>query len=79
MKLLVKRWGNSLAVRLPKEVATRAELGEGSGLTLEMKGNAIVLTPDRRRPSLNELLADYERAGAQPELDWGESQGSEEW
>jgi antitoxin MazE len=53
----VGRWGNSLAVRLPREIANRAKLTEGAAVDLEIESGHVVIRPRREAPSLDELLA----------------------
>ncbi len=57
MNTQVARWGNSLAVRLPRQVADAAGLAEGTTVELEVTDGVIRLVPTRRRYSLDELLA----------------------
>jgi antitoxin MazE len=55
----VSRWGNSLAVRLPKSVVDALNLKEGDDVALEVLGErslAVARTPDNR-----ELLARLRR------------------
>ena len=49
MELMVSKWGNSLAVRLPAESAKRIGVGEGDILIAEISGDGrLVLAPERR-------------------------------
>ena len=49
MELLVSRWGNSLAVRLPAELAKRIGVGEGDILSAEVSADGrLVLIPKSR-------------------------------
>jgi antitoxin MazE len=53
----VSKWGNSLGVRLPRDVAARAGLSEGARIDIEgFADGRIVITPARRRFTLDELL-----------------------
>lgn len=48
MKLLVSRWGNSLAVRLPVECIRAAGLKEGDSVDASITpGGQITLAPER--------------------------------
>lgn len=48
MKLLIVKWGNSLAVRLPSECLRQAGLREGDRLDLEIDASGqIRLTPEQ--------------------------------
>jgi antitoxin MazE len=59
VQLRVSKWGNSLGLRVPREVAARAGLREGTRVEIEgFADGRIVITPSRRRFTLEELLAD---------------------
>lgn len=47
MELMVSKWGNSLAVRLPAESARRIGVGEGDTLIAEVSADGrLVLAPE---------------------------------
>ena len=47
MELMVSKWGNSLAVRLPAESAKRIGVGEGDTLIAEVSADGrLVLAPE---------------------------------
>jgi len=49
VKLMVSKWGNSLAVRLPAESAERIGVGEGDALIAEVSADGhLVLAPEGR-------------------------------
>jgi antitoxin MazE len=49
MELMVSKWGNSLAVRLPAESAKRIGVGEGDTLIAEISADGrLVLAPEGR-------------------------------
>lgn len=77
MELTVKRWGNSLALRIPSKVADEVNLQEDTVVRLDVRGGRIVV---ERKPtfSLDAHLAEL-RAGAKlhPLLDWGQPVGTE--
>ena len=78
-KAQMVRWGNSLAVRIPKSVAEEAKLREGDNLTLEVEAPGAVALRAADRPSLNELLAQVTPENLHREQDWGEVGGAEIW
>jgi len=45
MHVRIQRWGNSLAVRIPKPLAKDAKIKEGSILNVTISGGKIVATP----------------------------------
>ena len=47
MELMVSRWGNSLAVRLPAESAKKIGVGEGDTLIAEVSADgSLILAPE---------------------------------
>ena len=80
-KAQMAKWGNSLAVRIPKEVAERARLKEGDAVELTAARGRIELRRSTRVPSLEELVAQITLENRYPETDWGSDVGREkiEW
>ncbi|MEH1812288.1 MAG: AbrB/MazE/SpoVT family DNA-binding domain-containing protein, partial [Nostoc sp.] len=57
MTTVVAKWGNSLAIRLPKALAEQVNVKEGTDITFSISGNSIVITPQQRKKyTLDELL-----------------------
>ncbi|HXE56046.1 MAG TPA: AbrB/MazE/SpoVT family DNA-binding domain-containing protein [Tepidisphaeraceae bacterium] len=57
MKASIQKWGNSLAVRLPKSIAQEAKLTQGSAVDLRLENGRILLVPQPvRYPTLKELV-----------------------
>ena len=76
MKVAFQKWGNSLALRVPKVVAR--EIGASDGKTAEMSvrdGKLVieVTKPKRRkrRYTLDELVAGITPENRHEEIDWG--------
>ena len=57
MQTHIARWGNSLALRIPKPVADRLGLGEGGIVELTVDEGHLVVRPHAAEPRLDELLA----------------------
>ncbi|MGO9203190.1 MAG: AbrB/MazE/SpoVT family DNA-binding domain-containing protein [Limisphaerales bacterium] len=80
MKTAVQRWGNSLAVRIPRAFAQQTRLGSGTEVDLELKSGTLVISPVRkRRYKLGPLLAQVRKAHLHSETEWGEPTGREVW
>ena len=81
MESHIAKWGNSLALRLPRHVAADAKLHEGTRVVLHVEGGSLVVRPSRPKYRLSELLADHKASKGKEskEFDWGERQGEEEW
>jgi antitoxin MazE len=80
MHVKVKKWGNSLAVRLPKPLAEDAEVKEGTILNLAVSAGRVVATPvAARKWSLKQLLARVNKKNLHAEVDFGSPVGRESW
>lgn len=56
MRTKVTRWGNSLAIRLPRSIADQTDFVEGKPVEIEVEDGRIVIRPAVPRYSLDELL-----------------------
>ncbi|HEX4043373.1 MAG TPA: AbrB/MazE/SpoVT family DNA-binding domain-containing protein [Xanthobacteraceae bacterium] len=83
MKTSVAKWGNSLAVRLPKAVSAELELNPGTQLDLVVEDDEIRLRKPKAITSaqlLAEMVAEAKRLGPEfePEtVEWGPDAGHE--
>lgn len=58
MRGTIQRWGNSLALRIPKSFATDARLDDGSAVEISLTRGALVIRPAApAEPTLDALLA----------------------
>ncbi|ELU1680207.1 AbrB/MazE/SpoVT family DNA-binding domain-containing protein [Vibrio parahaemolyticus] len=55
MSVAIARWGNSAAVRIPKEVMAKLALNIGDAMNIDVKGEKIIIEPSK--PSLENLLS----------------------
>lgn len=58
-ELVIKKWGNSLAARIPKVIADMIQLEKDQTVTIEAKDGRIIITPIRKKKdySLDALLS----------------------
>ena len=78
MQVRVQKWGNSLAVRIPKPLAEDADVKEGTVLNLAVSEGKVVATPvENKKLSLKQLLAKVTRKNLHAEVDFGPSVGRE--
>lgn len=77
MQARIARWGNSLGLRLPRELAARLGIGEGTRVELSAEGSRIVIDVGRPVYRLEELLQDASAAELRTAFDWGEDVGRE--
>lgn len=76
MRASVAKWGNSLAVRLPKDAVEAIGLREGAALDLTVQDGALTLRP--RRWDIKTLVARID--GPPPPLEFDDApRGSEVW
>lgn len=79
MTNIVNKWGNSLGVRIPQQIATQVGLEIGTVVEVKVVDNTIVISTVKRKYTLEDLLV-----GVTPELiggeyDWGKPVGNEAW
>ena len=80
MKTRVQRWGNSLAVRIPKSFAEEVGLMDGSPVEMRLVEGGLLVEPASTRPlSLEELLDGVSESNLHDEVDTGPAQGLEVW
>jgi antitoxin MazE len=80
-KAQVVKWGNSLAVRIPKTVAEEARMQEGDSIVIEAKRGRVELRRAEKVPTLEELVAQITPKNRYKETTWGPDRGKEiiEW
>ncbi len=76
----VQKWGNSLALRIPKAFALDAQLKNDSFVEITIVEGQIIITPVAA-PSwtLEELLAGINKKNIHHEVDTGFATGNEAW
>jgi antitoxin MazE len=77
-KANIRKWGNSLGVRIPKRLAERLNLHEGSMIELEETDRGILLR-SAEVPSLERLVEQMDEAGRPDVEDFGPPRGHEVW
>jgi len=82
MKTQMAKWGNSLAIRIPKAIIEEARLKEGDSLEIEAAGDGRLEVRRRGRiPTLAQLVARITPENRYPEISIGHETGKEvvEW
>ena len=80
MKTRVQKWGNSLALRIPKSFATEVGLQTDSSVEVSLvKGKLIIAPIVKRKLTLRALLAQVTDNNLHREVDTGSAVGSEAW
>jgi antitoxin MazE len=80
MKTQLRKWGNSLAIRVPKPVAAAAELKQGDRLEFHVTGpGAIHIRAEKAKPTLSQLVREITDENRHAEADWGKPTENELW
>lgn len=79
MVLKVQKWGNSLAVRIPKTFAKEVDLAEDSSVEISVEEGRIVVAPAKPEWLLSHLISGITRANTHREIAWDKPSGSEAW
>ena len=79
MRTKVQKWGNSLAVRIPKPFAEGAGLRPTSEVEVSLENGEVRLTPVRPQWKLRQLLSEVSKKNLHSEFDSGPAVGREAW
>jgi antitoxin MazE len=80
MRAVISKWGNSLALRLPKSVLEQAELAEDQAVEITVvKGQIRVKAVEEPTYDLDELLAQIQPGTKYTDVDFGPPLGKEIW
>jgi antitoxin MazE len=80
MKTRVQKWGNSLALRIPKSLAVEAGLRENDAVEASVVEGTLVVRPLAPQPlTLEELLRGVTDENVPGEWDTGPAAGKEAW
>lgn len=73
----VQKWGNSLGIRIPKSLAMKVGLEEGSKIDLDVEKGHLVIKP--KANTLDELLSKITPDNLHSEIQTGYPHGRETW
>jgi len=80
MKTRVQKWGNSLALRIPKSFATEVGLQRETSVEVSLADGKLVITPvSQPKLTLKQLLAKITKDNLHHEVDTGSAVGNETW
>lgn len=80
MKTRVQKWGNSLALRIPKSFANEVGLLNDSSVEVSLSNGKLVVVPiEKPGLSLKKLLAQITEENMHHEVDSGPAVGIEAW
>ncbi|MBC8512490.1 MAG: AbrB/MazE/SpoVT family DNA-binding domain-containing protein [Dehalococcoidia bacterium] len=80
MRTRVQKWGNSLALRIPKSFAAEVGLQKETSVEVSLADGKLVITPVAEpNLTLKELLAKVTKDNLHHEIDTGPAIGNETW
>ena len=80
MRMIVKKWGNSAAVRIPASVMTAASLDLDQAVDIREEGGRIVIEPIKDNPyELDALLDQMDPETFPEDVGFGSPRGREAW
>ena len=80
MKTRLQKWGNSLALRIPKSFAQEVGLNQDGLVELSLVNGQLIVSPISEPPlTLDALLAGITAENIHREVDTGSALGKEVW
>ena len=80
MRTRIRKWGNSLALRIPKPFAKEVGLDRDVAVEVSLEEGRLVVAPIAELPlSLEQLLAGVTEENKHREVDTGPAMGEEAW
>ena len=79
LKTRIAKWGNSLAVRIPKAFALEAGLADGEDVEIQVQDGRIVISSSSAAYDLGDLVEGITPENRHQETDWGKPTGGEVW
>jgi antitoxin MazE len=77
MQSQVQKWGNSLALRIPKSFAKEANIEQGTTVEISVEAGKIIITPARPKYKLDDMLSGINKKNVHHEIDAGAPVGKE--
>ncbi|MBI3246149.1 MAG: AbrB/MazE/SpoVT family DNA-binding domain-containing protein [Deltaproteobacteria bacterium] len=78
MRVQVQKWGNSLALRIPKPFAEDTEVKAGTIVDLSVSEGKLVVAPvPKKKVTLKQLLTKVHKGNLHNAIDFGPSVGRE--
>jgi antitoxin MazE len=78
MEAVIKKWGNSLGIRIPNLIAKSMNFNDGSSVELKNTVHGILITP-KPKTTLAEMLDKITDQNIHSEIETGSPVGNEIW
>ncbi len=80
MTTVIQKWGNSLAVRIPRPLAKDSQIHQGTEVDIILVHGKIMVTPKARtKVPLSQLIKKVTKKNIHSDCDWGSPLGREVW
>ena len=83
MQAVIRKWGNSLGLRVPAVLLAELRLSENATVDLRVQEGNLIVVPGRHKRKwkykLEDLLASVHTDNIHTETDWGKPVGDEIW
>lgn len=79
MKSRISKWGNSLALRIPKALGGEISLSKGTEVELTIRDGSLIITPLSNNYELEDLVRGITPENRHSETGWGAPKGAEVW
>ena len=79
MEAVVKKWGNSLGIRIPNLIARELSLEDGSFVDINDRGKEIVIKPINKKNKLSEMVSKINEQNLHAEVETTGPVGKEIW
>ena len=80
MRTTIRKWGNSLGLRIPSAFSRELGIGEATNVVLSIaKSSLIVKLEPAPRPDLKKLLAAINESNLHAAVETGAAVGNEVW
>ncbi|MEE9306821.1 MAG: AbrB/MazE/SpoVT family DNA-binding domain-containing protein [Spirochaetia bacterium] len=80
MKVKIQKWGNSLAVRIPKALAEQTNIKTNTTADMSVEGEVLIIRPvQNQQYSLQQLVAEISNKNIHHEVKTGITTGKEFW
>jgi antitoxin MazE len=80
MNTVLQKWGNSLALRIPRTIAAEIAVAEGHAVDLQVSKGRLVIAPVKTKQyELADLIAGMTAKNRHSEISSGSRRGRESW
>jgi antitoxin MazE len=80
MRIKIQKWGNSLALRIPKAFAFQSRIRQDEYVNVKLDNDKIIVEPiEEKKYSLEELVSGIKKSNLHKEINFGKNVGAEHW